>query len=45
MMEKEIFDCISKNQIDELKVKLKSFNGDINLLDENGKKILKILNL
>lgn len=40
-MEKEIFECISKSQVDELKAKLKSFNGDINFLDENGKKMMK----
>lgn len=35
-MEKEIFDCITKNNIAELKTRLTSFKGDINYTDENG---------
>jgi hypothetical protein len=40
-MEKEIFDCISKNEIVVLQTKLKTWNGDINFVDENGEKSTK----
>lgn len=36
-MEKEIFDCITKNSNDELRTRLTSFKGDINFIDDNGK--------
>lgn len=36
-LQKEIFDFIAKNDINELKKKLSSYNGSIDFTDENGK--------
>jgi hypothetical protein len=38
MSEKEIFDAISSNNFDELKIKLASYNGNVDFIDENGEK-------
>lgn len=40
-MEKDIFDCITKNSNDELKTRLTGFKGNINFVDENGKNVVK----
>jgi hypothetical protein len=33
----QIFECISKNEMPELKLKLKALNGSVDFTDDNGK--------
>lgn len=36
-LQKEIFSCIAKSDVDELKKKLAAYNGSIDFTDDNGK--------
>jgi len=36
-LQKEIFSCIAKSDVDELKKKLSAYNGSIDFTDDNGK--------
>lgn len=40
----QIFDCISKSEISELKLKLKALNGSVDFTDENGELALQMRN-
>lgn len=44
-LQKEIFSCIAKSDVDELKKKLAAYNGSIDFTDDNGrfKKSLRII--